>query len=106
MERSTQQIVQDIAKLKAKMLPSDGRLILYGSQARGDATKASDWDLLMLLNQKQILFADFDKYAYPFVELGLSHGEYFSIKQYTVNEWEQRKGTPFYKNVTKDGIEI
>ena len=99
-------IVREIAAMKERTLPKDGRLILFGSQARGDATLESDWDLLMLLNKDSIEHSDFARYAYPFVELGLTHGEYFSIKQYTVDEWEERKSTPFYKNVKKEGVEI
>ena len=106
MKPSTQIIINDISRLKAKTLPKDGRLILFGSQARGDARAESDWDLLMLFNKERLEQGDFATYAYPFVELGLSYGEYFSVKQYTFKEWEKRKGTPFYKNVTKDGIVI
>ncbi len=92
--------------MKNETLPKDGKLILFGSQARGDAHAESDWDILMLLNKQNIEYSDFERYAYPFVELGLSFGEYFSIKQYTYSDWNQRKGTPFYKNVEKEGIEI
>ena len=99
-------ILQDIASLKATTLPSGGRLLLFGSQARGDAQEESDWDLLMLLNKERITHDDFGIYAYPFVLLGLKHGEYFSVKQYTFKDWDKRKGTPFYKNVMREGIEL
>jgi len=46
----------------------------------------------------------FSAFAYPFVELGWNYGAYFSPKIYTNSEWQQRKGTPFYVNVNKDGI--
>ena len=105
MNHDSKQIVHDIAVMKAQRLPKDVRLILFGSQARGDARPESDWDLLMLLNKDRLEHTDFARYAYPFVELGLSHGEYFSIKQYTLEEWNQRKGTPFYKNVVNEGKE-
>ncbi len=101
-----ERILLDIANLKAATLPKDGRLLLFGSQARGDSNEESDWDLLMLLNKESISHEDFDLYAYPFVMLGMKHGEYFSVKQYTLKEWGKRKGTPFYKNVMKDGIEL
>lgn len=106
MTQEKQMIVRDIAALKERMLPKNGRLILFGSQARGDAGPESDWDLLMLLNKESIEPSDFARYAYPIVELGLLRGEYFSIKQYTFNEWSKRKGTPFYKNIDKEGIEL
>ena len=38
MTQNTRQIINDIAALNAKRLPKDVRLVLFGSQARGDAT--------------------------------------------------------------------
>ena len=98
--------MRSLINLRKATLPQDGKLMLFGSQARGDAHEESDWDFIMLLNKEKIDCEDFDTYAYPFVLLGLKWGEYFSVKQYTFNEWETRKNTPFYNNVMKEGIEI
>lgn len=98
-------IVGYIKELKKNVLP-DAKLILFGSQARQDATSESDWDMLILLDKDEITSADFEKYAYPFVELGWKLGEYFSMKLYTVSEWMKRKGTPFFKNVEAEGVEL
>jgi len=106
MDVRAKEILRNITQLKAETLSPGDRLVLFGSQARGDANSESDWDLLMLLNKEHLTQKDFDVYAYPFVLLGLRHGEYFSVKQYTKEEWEMRKGTPFYKNVMQEGIEI
>ena len=38
-----QQIFSEIQALKRQLLPNE-RLILFGSQARGDAREDSDWD--------------------------------------------------------------
>lgn len=59
-------ILNKIRELKRKLLP-DAKLILFGSQARQDATSESDWDILILLNKDKITSTDFRKYAYPFV---------------------------------------
>ena len=67
---------------------------------------ASDWDILILLDKEKITSADFDTYAYPLIDLGWQFGEYFSTKLYTFTEWMKRKGTPFFKNVELDGIEL
>ncbi|GHT37816.1 hypothetical protein AGMMS49574_30480 [Bacteroidia bacterium] len=81
-------------------------MILFGSQARGDACQESDWDLLILLNKPVKDKDDYDNYAYPFTEMGWTYGAYLSPKVYTVTEWEKRKPSLFYKNVELDGIEI
>ncbi len=94
-------------RIKAKaVLPTDVQLVLFGSRARGEAMEESDWDFLMLLNKPMVEPDDYRQYAYPLVRLGWDIGEYFSIKLYTNDEWQRRKGTPFYKNVEQDRIEI
>ncbi len=98
-------IIKSIRELKHSILP-DATLILFGSQARQDATSESDWDMLILLNKEKVTPDDFEKYAYPFVELGWKLGEYFSMKLYTVSEWMNRKGTPFFKNVETEGVKL
>lgn len=97
-------ILSSIRALGAKMLPEGARLILFGSQARNDAREDSDWDLLILLNDKQLQNDIFGTYAYPFVELGWEYGTYFSPKIYTFAEWAKRKGSLFYDNVNMDGM--
>jgi predicted nucleotidyltransferase len=99
-----QQIFDNIKALKRKNIPNE-RLILFGSQARGDANPDSDWDLLLLLKDGKTEDEYEDK-IYDFVLMGSSFDTYMSIKTYTENEWEKRSFTPFYKNVVKDGIEI
>jgi len=100
------QILENIRALKRKILPND-RLILFGSQARGDAKQNSDWDLLVLLNKKgKHKWNDYDNYAYPFTELGWEYAVAINPKLYTNEEWNKGKIFPFYKNVMREGIEI
>ena len=98
------QIFENIRRLKRELIPNE-RLILFGSQARGDARSDSDWDLLLLLKDK----ADKKEYEdkiYDMVLMGSKYNTYLSIKAYTEKEWEMRKSSPFYKNVERDKIEI
>jgi len=97
-------ILENIRTIKRQLLPDD-RLILFGSQARGDAREGSDWDLLVLLGKDKKERTDKDK-IFEFVLMGWKLGVYLSIKLYTENEWDMRKYTPFYENVVNDGIEI
>ena len=100
-----QQIFEEIQMLKRRILPNE-KVILFGSQARGDAREDSDWDLLVLLNkEKKNFIEDYDKYAYPFAELGLKYNTLINAKIYTVNDWETNLSL-FRHNVEQDGIKI
>ena len=85
-------------------LDPEAKVILYGSRARGDFHDSSDWDILILLNKKKIQPDDFDKLSWPLYKLGWEYGEQFSVKLYTFSDWEKRSFTPFYKEVSSEGI--
>ena len=100
-----QQIFKEIQTLKQQILPNE-RVILFGSQARGDARDDSDWDLLVLVNkEKRNFIEDYDKYGYPFSEIGDKYGAYISVKVYNKKEWESHPSLLKY-NVEQEGIEI
>jgi len=100
------QIFKEIQTLKRQILPNE-KMYLFGSQARGDARKNSDWDLLVLLNkEKRNYNEDFDNYAYPFTEIGLKYDTVISPKVFTTKDWERQKPSIFYKSVERDKMEI
>ena len=99
-------IFNEIQALKRQILPNE-RVILFGSQARGDAREDSDWDLLVLLDkEKREFIKDFDMYAYPFKEIGLKYNILVNTKIFTLKDWDRQKPSIFYKNVERDKIEI
>jgi predicted nucleotidyltransferase len=91
--------------LKRQILPNE-KVILFASQARGDARPDSDWDLLVLLNkEKRNFIEDHDNFAYPFTELGYKYNALINAKVYTTKDWETHPSI-FRYNVEQDGIEI
>ena len=99
-------ILYSLRALIKQVMPAGTKVFLFGSQARGDVHDESDWDILILLDKEKITSADFDTYAYPLIDLGWQFCEYFSNNLYNFNEWMKLKGTPFFKNVELDGIEL
>lgn len=99
-------MLSQIESVVKQVMPDDARVVLFGSQARGDQHESSDWDILILLNQRKISDSDFDIYAYPLVELGWKNGEMINPLIYTYSEWEKRHITPFYHNVESEGISL
>jgi predicted nucleotidyltransferase len=94
-------IINSIRQIGQTTLPRNSSLLLFGSQARGDAHEGSDWDILILLDKPKISLDDYEV-GYPFRELGWSLGEEINPQVYSKEEWSKYSFTPFYKNVEHD----
>ena len=99
-------IIQAIADKAKAVAPKGSEIILFGSQARGDARKDSDWDILVLLDKQKVLPEDIDEVAFPLRELGWDFGETINTILYTKEEWSRDVASPFYQNVTREGIRL
>ena len=100
-----EKIIQSIHKISQDVMPVGAKVILFGSQARNEAHEESDWDILILFNKNErVNNDDFDKMAYPFVELGWEMGASINPIIYSYSDWEKRQFTSFYHNVKEDGI--
>ena len=95
--------VRDVAK---GSIPEGGQLYLYGSRARGDNRSESDWDFLILLNKDKIEKSDYDEISFPITLLGWELGQDFVPVLYTFKNWDERRSSLFYHNVTSESIRI
>ena len=99
-------ILQSIKNRSAEIMPVNAKVILFGSQARGDYHEGSDWDVLILLDKQRLSPSDFDEFAYPLFALGWMIDAEIHPLLYTFNDWESRNMLPLYKDVLKEGIEL
>ncbi|MDE6457573.1 MAG: nucleotidyltransferase domain-containing protein [Muribaculum sp.] len=100
-------IIKEISQLARQMFTAGtGTVYLYGSQARGDNSPRSDWDLLVITDDSITTDDDFRHFAFPFAEIGWRHGEQITPLHYTQSQWDAQKGTAFYNNVISEAIRL
>jgi uncharacterized protein len=104
--KKSNKIISEIVRMANAKYP-DSEIYLYGSQARGDSRKFSDWDLLVLLNVQNIPFDLETKVMDDFYDIELEIGAVISPLIYSKSDWNERHSmTPLYENIKKEGIRI
>lgn len=78
-------------------------IILFGSRARGDFSKESDWDILILTS------VNLDKNEKRLVrdvifDIEIEIEEPISTLIYSKEEWEAFAVTPLYQNIKSEGV--
>jgi predicted nucleotidyltransferase len=78
------------------------QVVLFGSQARGDSTKDSDYDFLIILKKKDKEFLK----KLRAIELNFmdTFDSLAACLVYEEAEWEKRKNFPIGKNIHREGI--
>ena len=103
MKTKTKNISQ-LIRQRVNDIDREADVILYGSRARGDERKDSDWDILILTAYAADLEVE-KRFREHLYELELETGESFSVFVYSKQEWTTRQSiTPFYQNVIEEGI--
>ncbi len=83
--------------------PRLSRVILYGSQARGDATDDSDVDLLVVLRGDVSAGAEIQRMSRALSELSLRHDLVVSCAFVSEQQYRTER-TPFLLNVRREGV--
>ena len=95
-----------VTKLKEKYPGNIVTVYAFGSRIRGDHTAKSDFDVLVLVNDRTIDVEE--EIIGVFVEEEMKSGISFDPVIKTADSFalEKRYSTPFYQNVTEQGIQI
>ena len=104
--KKIQRIVQE-ARNELQNIYS-GRLkdiILYGSYARGDYSRDSDIDLLLVLEKMKDLSLEREKYIPVISRISLKYDSVLSVIPYDYDAY-QTTMTPLILNVHKEGVRV
>ncbi len=99
--------ITDLIKLKITGKDPSADVILFGSHARGEVHKESDWDILILLNQPNVSRTKEREFRDELFDLELELGEPISTFVFSRSDWETRhQVTPLYQNIKHEGIKL
>ncbi len=97
-------IIIKIKQIVKREEPS-ATIFLYGSYARGESKKYSDFDILILVDNDKMTYFDEQKIKNPLYDLEFETGKIISPLIFSRKEWETKHFiTPFYNNIQKEGI--
>jgi uncharacterized protein len=97
-------ITQKIKKTIEEIDPS-AEVILFGSRARGEAKKDSDWDILILVDKPKVTFKDEQVFNHKLYDVGLETNQCIMAFVRSKKEWNTKHYvTPLYKNIQKEGM--
>lgn len=107
MSKKLNKAIEDYVRLLkkrygAKVLDA----VLFGSAARGEADKASDADILVVISDTNAKVKD--EISMSAYEVMLRNNVVLSpiVMDSVTFEWYKKYKDPFYKNVRRDGIDI
>lgn len=103
--KKEREILEKIKEAALKIDPSS-EVILFGSRARGDERKDSDWDILILVPGKADLKTE-QRFRHSLFFLELKYGIAISTLVLSKDDWESKYHvTPLFHNIKKEGIRV
>lgn len=103
---SKDKVLSEIRQVAETKIPQGAQVILFGSQARGDAHEGSDWDVLILIDKQNMRPEEYEMYSYPFWELGWQIDAMIHPVVYTLYDWENNSSPLFRENIKREGVSI
>ena len=104
----TQEDNNIIKLIKTSIMAIDpkAQVIIFGSRARGDAKKESDWDILILTDYP--VSTEIERsFRNNLFDIEIETGEVFSTFVYQKRVWNTKhKVTPLYRNIKREGVRI
>ena len=94
-----------IVKETVEKVDKEAKVILFGSRARGDFRPDSDWDFL-ILTRKTASRQLQDKILELLYGIELNTEQVISSVIENEDIWLKYRESEFFKNVTKEGIEV
>jgi predicted nucleotidyltransferase len=89
--------------LKAMPPRRVAKVVLYGSRARGDARRDSDWDLAVFVRGRPTP-RDWSALSYVCYDLMIETGAFIQAMPFPAKH--ERLPYSFYRNVRKDGVRV
>lgn len=81
------------------------KIILFGSQARGDSNVGSDIDILVVVDILEEQLGEIKREMRNLAsDISLEYDECVSLIIVTKSEYEAKVNTLFYQNIKRDGI--
>lgn len=102
-----QSVIEEFKRRIEQRFPGElVRLVVFGSQARGEATSDSDIDLLAVIHSHDWQLGD--RIRDLGYDLEVTHGLVLSIQVMSQRQYNERKalGSTFLANVEREGLAV
>ncbi len=100
-----EQYILNLVKQRILAIDPKAQIILFGSRAKKDSNKDSDWDFL-ILTKKNINRHLKNQISDTLFEAELETEQVFTSIIQNIQTWQNYSKAPIYMNIKKDGIEI